>query len=156
RSRSGLVVLNESRRLGRLLELGLEQVEDVADGDEPLQLGVGQADVEAALDLRDDADDVHRVEAEALAKLIGLLQVLKMFAGVRLEQLDERAADGLAVVHALTLPGQMRESPLPRKQESTPPGAARQEELEAGGGGRCVDFPRGRPYHDRDATAPHP
>ena len=70
---------------GGVAELGLQQVEHVADRDELLQLLVGQADAKAAFDLGDDADDVHRVEAEPLAEVGGVVQVGVLLARVRLE-----------------------------------------------------------------------
>src|SRR5262249_35982233 len=69
-------------------------------------------DAVAALDLRHDADHVHRIQAQLLAQVLALIEVGVLLAGVSLEDLDEAAANAVAVWHAS--PSWLRDSCLSR------------------------------------------
>ncbi len=60
--------------------------------------------MELAFDLGDDADHVHRVEPEALAEAIGVLQVAEVLAGVGFQQFDQRPANHCSIDHGVFLP----------------------------------------------------
>src|SRR5260370_41324129 len=63
------------------------------------ELLLGQAYAEAVFDLRDDADHVDGVEAQALKQIGAVFEVLMFFPGVRFEKLNESLANDLAVRH---------------------------------------------------------
>jgi len=54
---------------------------------------MGQTNVKAALDLRDDADDIDGVESESFAEVDGIVEVAVLLAGVGFEKLDQGLAD---------------------------------------------------------------
>src|SRR5205807_1542969 len=76
-----------------------DQIEQIGHGDELDQLLMTEPDLEAALDLRHNADHVHRVEPEPLAEVHAVVEVAVLFTRVGLEQLDERVPKTGTVRH---------------------------------------------------------
>src|SRR6185369_12873845 len=85
------------------VDLTFEKIEHVAYRDERLQLFRAEANAETAFNLRDNADDIDRIEAEFLAQLFAVFEGLKRLAEVGFEQFEDRLANGVASHHVITL-----------------------------------------------------
>ena len=68
------------RAAGR--ELGLDQVDEFADVNQVFEFRVRQPDAEVAFDLHDDADHVHRIQAEFLTQSRAIAERGGFFAGL--------------------------------------------------------------------------
>ena len=76
-----------------------EQGEQVTDGHEFLQVLLTQADAEVTLDLGNNADDVHRVQAKVLAEVLGVVEVVELLADVVLDKVNQGLANLIAIGH---------------------------------------------------------
>src|SRR5262245_61774689 len=93
----GLWWLGRKRRS----QLRFQEVENVFHGRQPFELLLHQANLQAALDLRDDADQIDGVQSQVLAQVLALVQMGEALADVVFEKLDDEGADG-DTVHDLS------------------------------------------------------
>src|SRR5205807_8328510 len=77
----------------------LQQIEHIGYGNKLFQFLLRQPNAEAALDLGNDADNIHRVQAKSFAQIGVVIEVGILFAGIGFQQFDERLANRLAVRH---------------------------------------------------------
>src|SRR5207247_10140037 len=81
-------------------ELDLEDVEEIANDRRLFEVVDGQAQVEPRLDLDDETDDVHRIEADVLAQACVLVEVFDFLAAILLQNVAERVLN-LSASHRL-------------------------------------------------------